>query len=167
MPGTLGPTELQHLLAVATIDNHNSVLPKKIARCNNKLKGLQILMDKVATEDARWTMDQIRIKLERLNSQYKEMYKGFMKWSIEYKKLEHTPKNDEELELILNGTWNLTNDERIGKHLTRWEIREEVQTKIKIYNLKAENQELETRVKQMDKILSPFRQGNTTTKFVL
>merc|ERR1711955_35328 len=41
----------------------------------------------------------------------------------------------------------------------------EAQTQMKIDCLKAENQELETRIKEMDKMLSSFRENHVTVAF--
>lgn len=44
---------------------------------------IQILMNEVATEEAQWTMNELQTQLERPNSRYQEMYKGFQMWTIE------------------------------------------------------------------------------------
>ena len=101
-------------------------------------------MDEIATKDTQWTTVELQTELDEFYSQYEEVYKSFMEWSIKYGKLEHTPKKDKELDSIINGNWNLTDDERIDE----FKIREEVQTQILIDQFRTENQELETKSKK-------------------
>ena len=58
-----------------------------------------------------------------------------MEWSIEYGKLENTPKRNRKMDLILNRNLNLTDDERIDE----LEIREEVHKQILIDQFRTEN----------------------------
>ena len=75
-------------------------------------------MNEVATEEAQWTMNELQTQLERPNSRYQEMYKGFQMWTIEQRKYKYRPKHDKELASIFNGTWDLTEDEGVDELLT-------------------------------------------------
>ena len=53
-----------------TVIKHNSILAKRIARCNRKLQELQISIDEIATEDTQWTIEELQTELEKFDSQY-------------------------------------------------------------------------------------------------
>ena len=147
-------TKLQYNNARMTLESEMTCIQNSLIEANKDLKRIKDLHSSVHD------------KVELLTTVIKHnsiLAKRVTRCITEYGKLENTLKKNKEIDSILNRNWNLTNDERIDE----LDIREEVKALILIDQFRTENQEPKTKIKEMDKILSPFKQCNVTTKSVL
>ena len=59
---------------LAILATHESILAKEVAIYNKKLEKLHKLIDKVAAEEKKWTMEELTAELEEINSLYQTLY---------------------------------------------------------------------------------------------